>query len=185
MSEPAEPTIEVPQAEYERLTAAAQEAERLRDQYVRSLADLENSKKRLQRDREDYAKYAAETFARELLPIIDSLSQALVAVDKQSDTNAVVKGVHLIYRQLLGVLEREGVKRIPSVGEPFDPHRHEAVGQVEPTDGVNDGAIVEEVQTGYVLHGKIIRPALVKVATHSASTDQSHSTHTNEPGGSP
>ena len=164
MSEPAEPMIEVPQAEYERLTAAAQEAEKLRDQYVRSLADLDNSKKRLQRDREDYAKYAAENVARELLPIIDSLSQAVVAVDKRADTDAVVKGVHLIYRQLLGVLEREGVKRIPSVGEPFDPHRHEAVGQVEPTDGVKDGSIVEEVQTGYVLHGKIIRPALVKVA---------------------
>ena len=100
---------------------------------------------------------------RELLPIVDSLDQALVAVDKQSDPQAVIKGVHLIYRQLLGLLEKEGVKRISTVGERFDPHKHEAVAQVE-TDGKPEDTVAEEVQVGYTMHGKVIRPAIVKVA---------------------
>jgi len=140
------------------------EAQEAKDQYLRTLADVENTKKRLTREKEEFLRYAAESMARELLPIVDSLDQALVAVDKQSGSDAVVKGVHLIHRQLLGLLTKEGVKRIPTVGEPFDPHRHEAVAQVEAADGTPDNTIVEEVQVGYTMHGKVIRPAIVKVA---------------------
>jgi len=150
--------------EYERLLEHAKQAER----YLRSLADLENTKKRLQREQEELCRYAAETIVRALLPIVDSLDQALVAVDKQSDPQAVIKGVHLIYRQLLGLLEQEGVKRISTVGERFDPHRHEAVAQVDTDAHTVDGAIVEEVQVGYTMHGKVIRPAMVKVAKKPA-----------------
>lgn len=134
------------------------------EQFLRALADVENTKKRLQREQEDLRRYAAETILRELLPIMDSLGQALVAVDKQSDPEAVTKGVHLIYRQLLGLLEKEGVQRIPTVGERFDPHRHEAVAQVEVDDHHAEGTVVEEVQVGYTMHGRVIRPAMVKVA---------------------
>lgn len=134
------------------------------EQYLRALADVENTKKRLQREQEDLRRYAAETILRELLPIMDSLGQALVAVDKQSDPEAVTKGVHLIYRQLLGLLEKEGVQRIPTVGERFDPHRHEAVAQVEVDDHCAEGVVVEEVQVGYTMHGRVVRPAMVKVA---------------------
>ncbi len=147
-------------AELARLT---QEAAQAKDQCLRMLADVENTRKRWQREKEEYTRFAAETVMRALLPILDSLDQALVAVDQKSDADAVVKGVHLIHRQLHGVLEKEGVKRIPTVGEPFDPHRHEAVAQVE-ADGVADDTVVEEVQVGYTMHGKIIRPAMVKVA---------------------
>ena len=83
---------------------------------------------------------------------------------------AIVEGVRLIHRQLHGVLEQEGVKRIPTVGEPFDPHKHEAVAQVDATDGTPDNRIVEEVQVGYTMHGKVIRPAMVKVATSRPET---------------
>ena len=151
------------------------------------MADVENTKKRLQREKDEFAQYAAEQFIRELLPIIDGLDQALVAVDpstrpaaaglardsapvglrKQSD-EAIVQGVRLIHKQLLALLEKEGVKRIPTIGEPFDPHKHEAVGQVEAADGTPDGAIVEEVQVGYLMHEKVLRPALVKVAKTTA-----------------
>jgi molecular chaperone GrpE len=147
--------------EVERLKQQLQQA---KEQSLRALADVENTKKRLSREKEDYTRYASETVVRELLPIVDSLDQALVAVDRQSDPQAVVKGVHLIFRQLLGVLDREGVKRIPTVGEPFDPHLHEAVAQVDAPDGTADNTIVEEVQVGYTMHGKVIRPAMVKVA---------------------
>ena len=155
--------------ELERLKQQLQQA---KEQYLRTLADFENTKKRLHREKAEFVRYASETVVRELLPVIDSLDQALVAVDKQADPQAVIKGVHLIYRQLLGVLDREGVKRIPTVGEPFDPHQHEAVAQVDATDGASENTIVEEVQVGYTMHGKVIRPAMVKVAKTSATQEE-------------
>lgn len=159
-------------AELERLT---QEAAQAKDQHLRMLADVENTRKRLQREKEEFTRFAAETVVRALLPILDSLDQALIAVDRKSDADALVQGVHLIHRQLHGVLEKEGVKRIPTVGEPFDPHRHEAVAQVE-ADGVADDTVVEEVQVGYTMHGKVIRPAFVKVAKKPATSEQQDTT---------
>lgn len=150
-------------AKVEELERLRREVQQVKDQYLRTLAEADNAKKRLHREKEEFARYAAESVVRALLPIVDSLDQALVAVDKQADPQAVTKGVHLIYRQLLGLLEKEGVKRIPTVGEPFDPHKHEAVAQVEPGDGVADETVAEEVQVGYTMHGKVIRPAIVKV----------------------
>ena len=158
-------------AEHERLLAQAKQAE----QALRQLADLDNTKKRLQREKEEATRYAAEQVIRELLPIIDSLDQALVAVDKQSDPDAVIRGVHLIYRQLLGLLEREGVTRISTVGESFDPHRHEAVAQVDTADHTVDGTIVEEVHVGYTMHGKVLRSAMVKVAKKAGPPSTVHS----------
>lgn len=166
-SEPHDDASHPVMEELARLAADAKEAN---DRYLRTLAEAENTRKRLQREKEEFARYAAEALVRELLPIIDGLDQALVAVDKQQDPQAVVKGVHLIYRQLLGLLNKEGVQRIPTVGQTFDPHVHEAVAQVEPTDGAADGTIAEEVQVGYTMHGKLIRPAIVKVAQARNST---------------
>ena len=147
----------------EELERLKQEVKQAKDQYLRTLAEFENAKKRLSREKEEFARYASEIVVRDLLPIVDSLDHALVAVDKQSDPQAVIKGIHLIYRQLLGLLEKEGVKRIPTVGERFDPHKHEAVAQVE-ADGKPEDTVAEEVQVGYTMHGKVIRPAIVKVA---------------------
>ena len=199
--ETAAPTAATPDAdEVERLKAEAKQA---KDQYLRTVAEFENTKKRLHREKEEFIRYAAETMVRELLPIVDSLDQALLAVDsstpparfasqseaagvarpfdsvpriegnasamsaglrKQADVQAFMRGVELIHRQLLGLLAKEGVQRIPAIGHPFDPHKHEAVAQVETSDGTADDTIVEEVQVGYTMHGKVIRPAMVKVA---------------------
>lgn len=160
-------------ADVERLTHELQQAN---DKYLRTLADFDNTKKRLHREKEEFVRYAAETMVRELLPIIDSLDQALVAVDKQADPQAIIKGIHLIYRQLLGLLAKEGVERIATVGEPFDPHKHEAVAQIETTDGTADETIVEQVQVGYTMHGRTIRPAMVKIAknTKDQTSDSRH-----------
>ena len=170
-----------------------QEAKQAKDQYLRILAEFENTKKRLHREKEEFVRYASETVVRALLPIVDSLDHALVAVDpstpppaggvagdsaprktgdvpeaaglrKPVDIQSVLKGIELIRRQLLGLLGKEGVKRIPTTGEPFDPHQHEAVAQVETSDGTADNTVVEEIQVGYTMHGKVIRPAIVKVA---------------------
>ncbi len=166
----------------EEIDRLRQQAQQAQDQHLRTLAEVENTRKRLQREKEESIKYASETLIRELLPIVDSLDQALIAVDKQSDPQAIIKGVHLIYRQLLGLLQKEGVKRISTIGEPFDPHRHEAVAQVEVTDGTADNTVVEEIQVGYTMHGKTLRPAMVKVATTTVHGPQStvHGQQTSE-----
>jgi molecular chaperone GrpE len=150
---------------------AAPDAAQAQDQYLRSLAELENTRKRLQREKEEFLKYAAEGMVRQLLPIIDGLDQALVAVEKRSDPKALSQGVQLIHRQLMDLLRKEGVQRIPAVGEQFDPHQHEAVGQVPAADGRDGGTIAEEVHAGYTMHGKVLRPAMVKVT--KATTDES------------
>ena len=153
-----------PPKDAESVEQLRQEVQQLKDQYLRTLADVDNIKKRIQREKEEFLQFAAEGFVRELLPIIDGLDQAVAAVDKQADAKAIIKGVHMIYRQLLGMLEKEGVTRIPTVGHVFDPHLHEAVGHVEPHNGEADGMIVEEIHVGYTMHGKVVRPSLVKIA---------------------
>ena len=162
MPQPDESSSQVaPTKDIEQLQRELQETN---DRYLRAVAEFENTKKRLHRDKEEYCRYATEMVVRELLPIIDSLDQALVAVDQQANPQAIVKGIHLIYRQLLGLLDKEGVKRIPTIGKKFDPHQHEAVAQVDATDRAAEDTVAEEVHVGYTMHGKVIRPAMVKVA---------------------
>jgi molecular chaperone GrpE len=141
-----------------------QELKQAKDQYLRTLAEVDNTKKRLQREKDEFARYAAEKVLRELLPVLDSLDQALAAIDQQPGGESVVRGVHLIHHQLLSLLKREGVVKIPTVGEPFDPHHHEAVGHLEPQNGQAEETVVEEIQAGYAMHGQVLRPAMVKVA---------------------
>ena len=154
----------------EEIEKLRQELAQAKEEKLRLLADFDNSRKRLQREKEEYTRYAAEGIIRELVSITDSLTQAIIAVDKQPHEDAVVKGVHLIQQQLAALLTKEGVKRAPGVGEKFDPHVHEAVAHVTVESTEEDGKIIEEVQTGYLLNGKLLRPALVKVA--KAQTQQ-------------
>ena len=163
------PAAEAAQSEEASLEQLREQVKQLNEQQLRMLADVENSKKRMQREKDEFARYAAETVVRELLPVVDSLDQALLAVDKHPDSDAVVKGIHLLHRQLLGVLQKQGVTRIPTVGERFDPHQHEAVAQVDADEQTPDHTVIEEVQAGYVMHGKVIRPAMVKVAVKPAA----------------
>ena len=168
------------EADADKTSSQPDEVERLRqelaqakDQQLRAAAETENARKRLQREKEEFARFAAEGLIRALLPVIDSLDQALMTVDQQGEANqAVIKGVHLIHRQLHGVLQKEGVERIPTVGQPFDPNLHDAVAQVEAKDGVADHAVTEEVQVGYTMHGRVIRPAMVKVAVKPTESQQ-------------
>ena len=140
------------------------EVTRAKDQYLRLLADVENTKKRVAREKEEFLRYAAEGMVRRLLPIMDSFTHALTTSTTQPDAKALLQGVQLIHRQLLDLLEKEGVKRIEALGVMFDPHLHEAVAQVDAPEGTADGAVVEEVQVGYTMHGTVIRPAMVKIA---------------------
>ena len=165
--------------EVEQLKEALRQAQ---ERHLRLLAECDNTKKRLSREKEEFARYASESLVRELLPIVDSLDQALVAVDRQSDPQAVIKGVHLIYRQLLGLLNKEGVVRIPTVGERFDPHLHEAVAHAPAAEGQPEDVIVEEVHVGYTMRGKVIRPAMVKVAKQASPQSTVDSPQEAQPG---
>jgi molecular chaperone GrpE len=133
------------------------------DRLLRALAETENLRRRAQRDREDYVKYANETLLRDLIPVLDNLDRALAAAREAGGSGTVVSGVELIQRELLRVLERSGLTRYSAVGERFDPTRHEAIARVVSADRPPD-TVVTETAAGYLLNGRVLRPALVAVA---------------------
>lgn len=144
------------------------ELEERQNRYLRSLAEAENAKRRAQREREEYVRYANESLIRELLPVLDNLDRALDAARAAGEAASLVAGVDLIQRELLKVLERFGVERYSALGAPFDPARHEAVSRVvsatEP-----ESTVVGETLRGYMLNGRVLRPAMVAV---SAAPDE-------------
>jgi molecular chaperone GrpE len=120
-------------------------------------------RRRAQRDREDYVKYANESLLRDLVPVLDNFDRALAAARAAAGTASVVEGVELIQRELLRVLERAGVSRYSAVGQRFDPSRHEAIARVVSGEVAPD-TVVHETAPGYLLHGRVLRPAMVAVA---------------------
>lgn len=144
-----------------------QEIARLNDRLLRLAAEFENYKKRVARDRVEWIRAANEGLLLELLPVLDNLERALAAARKTGSTGALVEGVDLVLRLFQGVLERAGVKPIDSVGQPFDPSMHQAVAVVEAPEAP-DQTVLEEVQRGYWIHTRVLRPAMVKVARASA-----------------
>lgn len=150
-------------------TAAAAEVEELRrqldekhDQWLRALAEMENMRRRLQREREEYIRFANETLLRDLIPVLDNLDRALAAARGAADAGRIVEGVELIQRELLRVLEKYGVTRYSAVGQPFDPTRHEATERVIRPE-TPPGTVVGEIVPGYLLNGRVLRPAQVAV----------------------
>jgi molecular chaperone GrpE len=133
------------------------------DRLLRALAEADNIRRRAQRDRDDYVKYATESLLRDLIPVLDNMDRALESARATAGAGSVVTGVELIQRELLRVLERAGVTRYSAVGQPFDPTRHEAIARVVSTEAAPD-TVVNETAPGYLLHGRALRPALVAVA---------------------
>ncbi len=136
-------------------------------EYLRRLqqlqADYDNFRKRTQREKEELAKYAAEKIVSDLLPVLDNLERGLSASRSSQDFEGLAKGVEMILRQLVSLLEREGLTAIAAVGQEFDPGVHEAVMRVE-VDGSEPNVVVEELQKGYFLKDKVLRPSMVKVS---------------------
>jgi molecular chaperone GrpE len=133
------------------------------DHLLRTLAEMDNMRRRAQRDREDYTRYATESLLRDLIPVLDNLDRALTAARATGGAAKVVEGVELIQRELLRVLERHGVVRYSALGQPFDPTRHEATARVISPEQPPD-TVVAEVAAGYLLHGRVLRAAQVAVA---------------------
>ncbi|MDP2855328.1 MAG: nucleotide exchange factor GrpE [Smithellaceae bacterium] len=145
----------------EALEAKEKEAKENYDRYLRTVAELDNYKKRAARDKADILKYGKEDLVKDILPFLDSLDRALTHADS-NDAQAFKSGITLIQDQLLGCLKKHGVERIESAGLDFDPNFHEALMQMDSADHQNN-QIVSEMEKGYLLNGRLIRPSRVCV----------------------
>ncbi|MDD4169726.1 MAG: nucleotide exchange factor GrpE [Desulfotomaculaceae bacterium] len=141
------------------------EQQKLAEDYFNRLArvqaDYDNFRRRTHQEKDDFYKYASENLIVALLPVLDNFKRALAA--EGESVESFKSGVQMIFRQLMDVLEAEGLTPVSAVGEQFDPTRHEAVLQAE-TDEYPDNTVIEEFSRGYCLKEKVIRPAMVKVA---------------------
>jgi molecular chaperone GrpE len=145
----------------EELVRKEKEATANYDKYLRAVADLDNYKKRAIREKADIIKYGKEDLIKDILPFVDSLDRALVHADS-SDVQAFKEGIKLIQEQLLSCLKKHGVEKIDSAGVDFDPNFHEAMMQVESEEHA-ENKVVNEVQKGYLLNGRLLRPSKVCV----------------------
>lgn len=157
--------IERLKAENERLLAECAE---MKDKALRAAAELENFRRRVLREKEDFQKFAAEGVLRDLLPVADHVDAAMSHMGESADLATLREGVEITYRGFLDVLKKKGVTPIESKGMTFDPNLHEAV-QMEPSDEVPPSRVVREVRRGYMLHDRLLRPALVVVSTGKAA----------------
>ncbi|HEX5110072.1 MAG TPA: nucleotide exchange factor GrpE [Vicinamibacterales bacterium] len=138
------------------------ERDALQDRLLRTAAEFDNYRKRVERDRRELSEFAAADALMDMLPIIDNLERALQA-PSGSDAEGLRKGVELIHRQMLELLRKRGAKPIEALGADFDPNIHQAVVH-EPSDRHREGEIMEELQRGYRLGERLLRPSMVKVA---------------------
>ena len=153
--------------EHDRIAELEQQLEEAKSKALYAAAETQNVRRRLETEKEQASSYAAASFARDMLAIKDHLERALAAVgdDLRADRTAAqfLAGIESTARELEAVLQRNGVTRIQAIGEPLDPHRHQAMMEI-PHPDAEPGTIVEEMQPGYVMKDRLLRPALVGVA---------------------
>jgi len=147
----------------ERLTKAEEDSQRYLDNWRRAEADLQNLRRRSEQQRADTSRYASTSLVLNLLPIVDDFERAFGSLDEHVAGMTWFDGVHLIYRKLIALLESAGVQPIKAEGETFDPSVHEAVAHA---DG-EENKVISEVQRGYKLHDRVLRPAMVVVGKGS------------------
>jgi molecular chaperone GrpE len=154
-----------PEQEIESLRARVRELEleleEARKAYLYERAELENFKKRMQREQHELLRYATEPLVRDLLPVVDSLERALLHA--KAGEQSIIEGVQLTLKMFLDALQRHGVSRVEAAGEVFDPTRHEAVAHLESEEHAAN-QVIEQHQVGYMLHDRLVRPALVSVS---------------------
>lgn len=148
----------------------ATDLEELRQTLLRRQADFDNYRKRIERERGDDSKRTTGHLIEALLPVIDSFEQALAAHREPEYAN-YQKGFELIYKQLVDNVTRLGAERVEPIGKPFDPHVHQAMDRTE-TSEYPDGTILQVFQPGYVFHGRVLRPAMVRVAVHPSAASK-------------
>lgn len=164
-----EKIIVLKESEYLKLKDEADQAKENWDKFIRLQADFDNIRKRMEKEKQDFVKFANEGIILELLNILDDLERTVeLAQVQHQDISSFLKGVEMILAHLYGMLKDYGVKPIEAEGKIFDPHSHEALMQVENKE-LAEHTIVEELQKGYMLNDRIIRTAKVKVSKKSTS----------------
>ncbi|MGI9950821.1 nucleotide exchange factor GrpE [Moorellaceae bacterium AZ2] len=152
----------------EELVARQEEIERLRSQLLRLQADFDNYRKRVRREQLELRQTACAELVKELLPVLDNLELAMASARGGGELDALLSGIELVSRQLVEILGRHGLSEVKALGKPFDPACHEAVATEETTEAERHNLVTEELRKGYLLHGRLLRPALVKVALASS-----------------
>ena len=177
--EPQAPQAEVGDAEgvARALQALLEEKDKeiatVKDQALRALAEVENNRRRTERELSDMSKYAVTGFARDLVGVLENLQRALDSIPQElEEANPAVAnlatGVSMTLKELLGVFNKQGIKRIDPMGEKFDHNLHQAVAQIDVADA-EPGTVVQVLQAGYIIHDRLLRPAMVGVASASSS----------------
>jgi len=144
-------------------TDLQKEIDALKASELRIRADFDNFRRRTNEENAKRVKFASQTVVEKLIPLIDNFERALQVEANSDDAKQIQAGVDMIHRQLLDVLNGENVEAIEAVGQPFDPNYHQAVMQ-EPSDEFESGIVTMELQKGYTMHGRVIRPSMVKVS---------------------
>lgn len=162
----------------ERLTKADEDTQRYLDNWRRAEADLQNFKRRAEQERAESSRYAGASLMINLLPIVDDFERAFQSLDSHIAGMTWFDGVHLIYRKLIALLESAGVQPIKTEGETFDPAFHEAVAHAEG----EENKVISEVQRGYLLHDRVLRPAMVVVGKGDGESTQASENDGSEPG---
>ena len=161
---PAEDVEKSPEEQLQdEIDKARGEAKAHQEQYLRTLADMENLRKRTQREKEELAKFANENILREILPVIDNLERAVEHAEQAESSDGLLEGVQMTLIQFSQVLDRFGVKPVEALGQPFDPNLHQAMGQME-TAEYPANSVAQQMQKGYQLNERLLRPSLVIVA---------------------
>lgn len=145
------------------LVEAKAETARIRDQLIRTTADFDNYRKRTRRESVEAEQRGREAFLKEILPVFDNLERAVSHAEVATDIQSLLNGIQMVKRQFTDTLARQGIERVQTIGTQFDPALHEAIQHLE-TDDKPPGTVAHEIQGGYIVHKKLIRPALVVVA---------------------
>lgn len=166
----ANPEAAISEAQWEEIIKVFQaENEELKARNLRLLADMENMRKRFEKEKDEAMKYAVTKFAGDIVNVADNFERAVGAVppgaaEADEALKSLIDGVNMTEREFINTLERHGVKRIDPEGEIFNPHRHQAVMETAAPDGVANGTIIKVFQSGYMISDRVLRPAMVSVA---------------------
>jgi molecular chaperone GrpE len=153
--------------EYETLRKKAEERDEYYNRWLKVHAEYENTRKRIEKEKWEHMKFANENLVSQLFPIVDNFDLALAAMEKAKDKTAVMDGIKMVQKEFHRIIEENGVEKIKTIGEDFDPNIHDAVSVVE-TDEHPDGIILEEVRAGYTLNKRLLRPAQVIIAKNDS-----------------
>ena len=177
VSEGAEENIEIEEIQSEE-DKLKEEISNLKEEKIRVLADMENLRKRFDREKIDSIKYGSVNFARDILSPGDNLERALSAINKEEDHSDSIKnlieGLTMVKKEFASALEKNSITKIDSINKKFDPNLHQAMMEVE-NDDLEEGVVVQEIQKGYMMHDRLLRPAMVGVSKKSQQKDEINS----------